>query len=272
MQLQRLAGNRAISAVLASPAVPSVQRAVSPSASWSPAGTEAGLIQQVDAKIPLAEAAAARAVKKATGTKTARQANYIQAPSPRTWGYVVEEKLDAELAGTAWSTQHRLLGARPDYFQRSNGIEVYVDLTTASQAGIGGNHITEKLDNAGFLSPDNTVAAADVSHRNLNPRGTAGSAIVLGKATLDQVRALQQYRRFTKRYIGKQVEIDFNPGLDKIFNRYGDITHKKFTRDWKGSQRRKFADRVLKATSAPHHNFKKRTYNTRSWANRAGVV
>jgi hypothetical protein len=266
LQLQRLAGNRATVELL-SQRVLTVQRAVSASASWPPAhgGVEATQIQQLNALIPNAENAGTAAVATNTGFKTPRQANYIQNPSARTWGYVVEEKLDPLAQAAGWSTQHRLLGARPDYYRQSNGIESFVDLTSATQAGLGGNHITEKLDNAGFMSPDPAVVAADVTHLSSNPRGNAGTAVVLGNATMPELNALQQYRRLTKTYLLKNTDVDFNEGIAALFQRYGDVKHAAFTTKWKGKKRQVFTKLVTAALTKPKGGISKK-HHTRSQA------
>jgi hypothetical protein len=265
LQLQRSVGNRATAGLLAGQ-VPMVQRAVSHSASWRAAnnGPEEALITQLDAHVTTAENAAVAAVATTTGIKTPREAHYIQSPSPRSWGYVVEENLDPLATGAGWSVQHRLLGARPDYYRLSNGVEMYVDLTSVGQAGIGGNHITEKLDTAGFVSPDAAVAAADVTHRSTNPRGKAIAAVVLGNATMAQVSALQQYRRLTKSYLLKQTDVDFSPGMAKLFQKYGDVKHDMFTTKWKKSKRNKFAAEVAKALGKPKKTVSFKRHNTRS--------
>ena len=267
LQIQRLAGNRATAQLLAQRVV-AIQRAVSASASWPPAhgGVEATRIQQLDALIPNAENAGAAAVATNTGFKTPRQANYIQNPSARTWGYVVEEKLDPLAQAAGWSTQHRLLGARPDYYRQSNGIESFVDLTSATQAGLGGNHITDKLDNAGFMSPNPAVVAADVTHLSTNPRGAAGTAPVLGNATQPELNALQQYRRLTKPYLSKNTDVDFNEGIADLFQQYGDIKHDVFTNRWKGKKRRIFTNLVTAALTKPSGGGITKKHRTRSQA------
>ena len=248
LRLQRSAGNQATTRLLAQ----QVQRAVSHSASWRAANTspEETLIGQIDALIPTAEAAAVTAVATTTGTKTPREANYIHNPKATTWGSVVEEKLDPAAQGAGWSTQHRLSGARPDYYRQSNGIEVYVDLTSAKQAGIGGNHITDKLDKAGFTSPNAVVAAADVTHVSTNPRGKAAAAVVLGNATQAEVNALQQYRRLTKTY-ENQTDVEFEPGIGELFKKYGDVKHDTFTNKWKANKRQAFTAAVTKSLLKP---------------------
>ena len=265
VQLQRMVGNRAMSGLLAKPA-PTVQRAVSPSASWPPAagGPEETLIADLDAEIPNAEQAATAGVQTNVGLKTAHEMQYIQRPSQTTWGYVVEEKLDPLAIARGWGTQHQLHGARPDYYHVSNGIGVYADLTTMLQAGIGGNHITDKLQNAGVTTPNGLVAAADVTHRSQNPRGAAGGAIVLGNATLKEVRALQEYRRFNKKYLGKTMDVEFNPRLDRLVQQYGEIDQWTFSTRWKKKHRREFRYQMKQALKGPKPVNLKKRYATRS--------
>lgn len=239
---------------------------MSPSASWSPVagGPEEVLIAALDAEIPNAEIAAAAGVQSHLGQKTAHEQQYIQRPSQTTWGYVVEEKLDSLAIARGWQTQQPLFGARPDYCRSSNGIGVYADLTIVRQAGIGGNHITDKLQNANFITPNNLVTAAHVTHQSQNPRGVVGGAIVLGNATLKEVRAVQEYRRFNKPYLGKQTDVDFNPLLAKLVRQYGEIDQWTFSTKWKGKERRAFRRSVKEALKGPKAvNFKKR-YGTRS--------
>jgi hypothetical protein len=215
---------------------------------------EETLIQQLDAQVATAETSAGVAVASATGLKTAREANYIQSPSARTWGSVVEEKLDPLALGTGWSTQKRLSKARPDYFRQSNGIDMYVDLTSVGEAGVGGNHITDKLDKAGFTSPNPAVAAADVTHLSANPLGTAAPAVVLGNATQAEVSALQQYRRLTK---DMETDVGFEPGIGELFTKYGNVKHHAFTTKWAAKERSSFEKAVTKALSPKPVSMKK---------------
>lgn len=271
--LQRFVGNRALSRLLARPTTDrAVQRAVSHSASWPPVmgSPEEALITNLDAQVPNAEQTAVNGVQSALGLKTPMEASYIQRPSHTTWGYVVEEKLNALAVGLGWRTQKSLGGARPDYYRKSNGIKLFVDLTSQRQAGIGGNHITDKLDTAGFGSPNNTMAASDITHQSRNPLGGGPGVIVPGNASMGQVRALQIYRRFSKRYIGKSTDVDFNPALAKVFKRYGDIKHHAFTTKWKGKHRKRFKTEVLDALNKVQPvNFKQ--HRTRS-ATRRGLA
>lgn len=262
LQLQRMVGNRAVSQLLTT-ATPVAQRAVSLSATWTPpnGGQEATWINAIDAQIPTAEQNAVNSVQNTNGHKTAKQANYIQNPSPTTWGYVVEEQLDAWALNNGWQTQFVLNGARPDYYRVNNNVAVYVDLTTAGQAGIGGNHITDKLQNANFPSPDANVAAADVTHRGLNPRGTAGPVVVLGNATLKQIRVFQQYRQYLR-----HSHLDYNPALEELINRYGKtLTHQTFTRKWNKKKRKSFVDEFKEMLQKPKTvNFKKHNLRARA--------
>lgn len=250
LELQRLAGNRATTKLLARSA-PTVQRAVSPSATWPPAGggPEEVLIDQLDALIPAAEAAATSSVQANKVIRTAREASYIRRPNPTTWGCVVEEKLDPPAAGIGWSTQQRLIGARPDYYRFSNNIHVFADLTTAGQAGIGGNHITPKLQKAGYTSADADVAAGDVTHMGTNPRGIVGPAVVLGNATMPQMLAFQHYRGY------RDLDSGYNDKLAKLVRQHRKVTHSAFTTKWSDKKRQRFASAVDRAL---HVNLKPR--------------
>lgn len=270
LQLQRLAGNRAVQRLLATrpaatPAV--IQRWVSPSATWTPAtgSPEATLIAQLDAQIPAAEQTAVNRVQHATAATPGlnpKEVNYLRAPSPTTWGYVVEEQLNPLARNLGWSTQVVLHGARPDYYRRSNNIDVYADLTTGLQAGLGGNHITDKLQTAKFHAPDPTVYAADVAHQSRNPRGAMAPVLVLGNATLPQMRIFQKYRRYLR-----YSDLQYNPAMESLVEKYGrTLTHRNFSVKWKKKERRKFIEdyREARLNKPRNAGVNKKRYNLRN--------
>lgn len=62
-------------------------------------------------KITIAETNACQAL---SNPQTANQLNYIRNPSPRFWGYCVEEQLNRIVLGD-WKTQVSVGHSRPDY-------------------------------------------------------------------------------------------------------------------------------------------------------------
>jgi hypothetical protein len=171
-----------------------IQRVVSNSILWPPVNP--GIQTQItnlDSQIAAAETEAVDAVTaNPLNNPTAYQYNYIRNPNQTTWGYVVEERLSLKASAAGWSTQHRLTGARPDYYRNDNpnGIEIFVDLTTQAQTANSGNHITQKLQNAGIQTTA-PVAAADIYHAGLNPLGNGPGQVLQGLADDEEMLAYQ---------------------------------------------------------------------------------
>lgn len=160
-----------------------IQRLPSKSATYVPGLEAENKINDIDNLISQAEQAAENEVlnKVANHPHTPHQANYINKKTHKEWGYCVEEKLTQLVRANLsnWTTQKQLRGAgsqgsRPDYWKlipvNGQQVDVFVDLTTVTEAGQSGNHITKKLDTA--KSYGETVGnwqAADVTHNSKNP-------------------------------------------------------------------------------------------------------
>lgn len=146
-----------------------VQRAVVPSGTYTAAAAGRTVLQEgqitaawnaLDALVPTAEASAATGVAAGPAMRTATQNAYVLHPSPARWGSCVEEQLNG--LDAAWNHQVALAGSRPDYGQTFGGIITYADLTTPTQAGPAGNHITTKLQTANILA--GAAVAADITY------------------------------------------------------------------------------------------------------------
>ncbi len=197
-----------------------IQRVVSNSLIWPPAdvGVQAQ-ITNLDSQIAAAEAEGVTAVTaNPLNNPTAYQFNYISNPNPTTWGYVVEERLNLKASAAGWSTQHRLTGARPDYYRNDNasGIEVFVDLTTQAQTANSGNHITQKLQNAGTAQPQASVAAADIYHAGLNPLGNGPGQVLQGLADDEEMLAFQTLSAAQNNRNDSEYDEEFSVAIEEL--------------------------------------------------------
>lgn len=184
-----------------------VQRAVSPSAMWAPNAAATALITTLDGLIAGAEQAASQQVQNLVpvAVHTPTQAAYMYNPTPALWGSCVEEQLNTLALAGGWTTQWPLRGAVPDYGRLlPGGGIVFADLTSAQQAGPGGNHITVKLNTARAndlrqnpFAPAPNWYAADITHGGQNPLGQPGAAQQMpnfnGRVTVVQLRRMQLY-------------------------------------------------------------------------------
>lgn len=155
----------------------------------------------------------------------------------------VEEQLDDININQnlGWQTQQPLAGSRPDYYRQENNIDVWVDLTTPLQAGQGGAHITSKLFAGGIQPGTPNNVAADIIHQGLNPLGGGPGVILQGNATELQMRRYLFY----KEYISNP-EGEWDEGMDKLTQKYGNIDLHTFTQVWNSKQRSQFASDALK--------------------------
>ena len=221
---------------IATTAKPIIQRAISNSAMYPPNGVTAPMVTALDNLLPTAEARARRRLLNPTnGVHTPHQANYLRNSSPTTWGYCVEEQLNPVASANGWTTQIILNGARPDYERDVHpNIELYVDLTTVAQAGVGGNHVTAKLNRT--IRPHGVVwHAADITHTG-PPGGQAPVLRTNGKVTNLQMSRFQAYKRYLSKPGG-----GYKPKKDDFRRRYGAISHPTFTQIWSADQRKRFA-------------------------------
>lgn len=243
LALQRTAGNRAVAGLLGAGPAPraTIQRAVSASATYPPGSGALGQIQALDGQIATAEARAGAALQNPAGRRHSKtQAAFLNAPSPRSWGYCVEEQLNPIAAGSGWATQYVLQGARPDYHRLLNGVHVFADLTTTAQANPSGNHITSKL-----RVPDPSGAnaalwhAADITHSGNYPGAAARPALLTnGPVTLAHGRAFQRYRA------SRLEEGDFDDRLSALHRQYGVLSSARFTQTWDERARDRFTAAV----------------------------
>lgn len=237
--LQRLAGNGAVTRLLASSAragrIP-VQRVVSASATYVPQAAALAAITLLDGQIAAAEQDAAHHIQHpAGGIHTARQANYLRHPNPMTWGYCVEEQLDPRATGLGWNTQLPLGGSRPDYYRTVGPAYVFADLTTAGQANPAGNHITTKLVIAAHLYDTTHWQAADVIHTGQRPGGAAPPPIQTnGPVTPLHARRFQEYQAYLR------GETGYDELLHQIQQTYGNVTGGTFTQTWDANRRDRF--------------------------------
>lgn len=227
-----------------------VQRAVSDSAMYAPGAAASVIINALEGQIAAAELAASNFVQNIGlppgYIHTPTQAAYMANPTAALWGMCVEEQLNPLAIGLGWTTQYPLTGSRPDYHQVVGGVDVFVDLTTALQAGVGGNHITGKLATA-VTNGDNpaTWQAADITHANLNPLNGAPPVIpnYNGNVTQLQMQRLQLYNAYCN-----DDNAEYDEAKDIVRDLYnGPIHHTTFTQIWNAQQRQQFSARVRNA-------------------------
>ena len=219
-----------------------IQRAISNSALYPPTGATAPLITALEGQIAAADATAqAQLAHPPGGVHTPHQATYIRSPNPTRWGCCVEEQLNPLAAAIGWNTQVALPGARPDYGRNvAPNIELYVDLTTVAQAGVGGNHITVKLNRS--VRPHHVVwHAADITH-NGPPGGPAPHLRTNGHVSPTHLARFQAYHRHVLR-----PGSGFRPKKDDLKRRYGNVSHATFTQIWNANQRSNFSTAAKKA-------------------------
>lgn len=230
-----------------------LQRAVSASATYVPQAAALNAINDLDAEIPGAEqAAAAQVLHPPGGIHTPYQANYIRNPIPMTWGYCVEEQLNPEAQNLGWSTQQVMPNARPDYYRKLGNINVFADLTTATQAGPAGNHITSKLQ-ATAHNYHNAAnwQAADITHTGQRPGG-APLPLVQTNGVVTHAHALhfQNY----KAYLGGP-QAAYNPDYDRVFHQYGNISSGTFTQTWDKQDRDDFVAAFTAQTDSEESDY-----------------
>lgn len=225
-----------------------VQRTVVDSVVYVP-NQGAAAIAALDGQIASSETKASRAVRNIglprNYVHTPHQAAYMRHPTPRGWGNCVEEQLNPKARRRGWSITNLGHGANPDYKMIVNGATVWADLTTATEAGAGGNHITGKLQTmASNGAPNtNTWEAADLVHGSLDPLagGPRKAPKTKGRVTRFQVKAYLTYR-------GHLLdEGDYNPAMDKLMSKYGRFSYATFTQRWTSKRRSLFARAVNKA-------------------------
>jgi hypothetical protein len=238
---QQTNGNKSLPAVAAYQSSAPVQRAVSLSASYLPTGNAVGDITNLEAQVAVAEQEATQDVQNGNIRHTNKQTTYMMHPSKRAWGYCVEEKLDIKAGNMGWTTQHRLANSRPDYHQVIDGDDVFVDLTSAGEAGQHGNHITGKLDVScpnGLRPPE--WKGADITHASSDPLGGVHGGIVIGtngQVTQEHSQYYQDYRRFLDNRDGG----DWSPGMQHLLDHYGGpVSNATFTQVWDQNDRDEF--------------------------------
>lgn len=198
-------------------------------------------IQILHDKIEEAERSAQQALCNPT---TANLINYTRNPSPKSWGYCVEEQLN-NIVQDEWTTQFSVGHLRPDYYQKlaTDGIELFVDLTTERESGPGGPHITEKLDYSGFYL-GNKTQAADITHRSLNPNLPNNHILQINGIITEEQK--ESWRAYTQ-YINLLDEAEFSPKREKVFNYYKSISYYTFIRIWNYANRESFCKKVKDA-------------------------
>jgi hypothetical protein len=237
-------GNRSL------PAVPAyqgsekpIQMAVSHSATYAPGGASVGEIAALDGLVPAAEAAANTDVMAPIGgyVHTPSQAAYMLNPTPARWGCCVEEKLNITAPGLGWTNQWPLPGSRPDYRKVVGGNKIYVDLTSALQAGVGGNHITAKLITGAQGVPKPHWHGADITHASLHPLGGIGAVVpnTNGPVTHLHMLHFQNFRGYLDNPHG-----NWTPFIENLLQYYGHVTTPTFTQVWNLAQRNLFVARA----------------------------
>ncbi|MEH2327118.1 MAG: DUF4157 domain-containing protein [Nostoc sp.] len=220
---------------------PIIQRVVSQSPVFLPTQAEIGFINALDQQVGVAEARASQVVQQvvqqANVQPTATQQAYITNPTPALWGMCVEEQLNPIAQQLGWQTQMRIGASRPDYHRLVGNTHVWVDLTTPLQSGNAGYHITTKLYAGGIQANALNDVAADITHQGLNPLGQQQGVILKGNATDTQMRRFLFY----KEYIISGEDVDWNEGMDKLHEKYPNITLHTFTQIWNSQERSKFA-------------------------------
>lgn len=111
------------------------------------------------------------------------------------WGQYVEYFLNAIVDHkNSWERQKKVGNHRPDYYQLMGGVELYADVTSASQAG--GRHITSKLEGVKFKRP---VCAADIVYDDnamedcLNYYNSGNKLTTTDKSLLDIKKVLMKF-------------------------------------------------------------------------------
>ncbi len=205
-----------------------------------PAGNAVGHITNLNTQVAVAEKEATDDVKNSKIRHSNLQSVYMKNPSKRSWGYCVEEKLNTIAGNMGWATQHRLPNSRPDYHRKIDGNNVFVDLTSAAEAGQHGNHITGKLD---VSCPNGQRPAkwkgADITHASSDPlNGVQGIVIgTNGTVTKEHGRYYQDYRRFVDNRDGG----DWSPGMQNLLEHYGGpVSNATFTQVWDENDRDEF--------------------------------
>lgn len=219
-----------------SPQATPAQLAPSHSATFAPSPASVPLIAALDAMIPAADAQAqADLAHPPTGTHTRHQAVYINRPTPMNWGYCVEEQLNPLAAAIGWNTQVILSNSHPDYGMTiAPNTELFVDLTSVAQAGVGGNHITTKL-NASNRPLGQTWEGADITH-NGPPGGPVPVLHTNGPVSPLHMRRFQAFKRYCNR-----PQSGYHPLKDNLRRRYRGLTHATFTQIWNRQQRGNFS-------------------------------
>lgn len=165
--LQTMANNYSIKNISG---VKPIQMAVSRSGIYTTAAANRTQVQaeeitqawnELDALVPEAEQNATEGVQEQDpANRTPTQNAFVQNNSAALWGSCVEEQLN-ELAEN-WDQQVPLANSRPDYRMNAGGIDTYADLTTVAQAGVAGDHITEKLQRSHINAGQ--AVAADITY------------------------------------------------------------------------------------------------------------
>jgi hypothetical protein len=210
------------------------------SASFPPSLVSNPFIDALNAQVPTAEVKAQNELlTPPTGKHTPRQTQYINRQIPANWGSCVEDALNTMAITAGWRTQERLSGSRPDYARDiPPNIKLFVDLTTVNEAGVGGNHITEKLNNS-IIPFGVTWEGVDITH-NDRPGGPAPPLITNGLVTVEHMRRFQTYKKYCS--TANDEEVDYEPEKDKFVETYGnDISHSLFTQTWDQAHRDQFS-------------------------------
>ncbi len=156
-------------------------------------------VKSLNSDIPSAEQKALEGLQQ-KNDKTPHQLEYVRNPTAANWGYCIEEQLDDYASSQGWSTQVSVKSdkvetsqkSRPDYHQKIDGIDVYVDLTSERQSGSTGPHITGKLFKAGF-EKEKHIVGADITYTSTGPKQTETSVKDLKKIQKkNQKRALKE--------------------------------------------------------------------------------
>jgi hypothetical protein len=220
-----------------------IQMVVSPSATYVPGPNELNEIANLDGQIAAAEVTAQnRIANPPMGyVHTPTQAAYMANPTAAMWGYCVEEQLNQLAPGLGWATQYPLANSRPDYHKAVGGQQIFVDLTSAAQAGPAGGHITAKLD----ISAPNGIApanwkAADITHNSLNPlNGMPAAPNYNGAVTQPHMQYFQRYHNFCQ-----NPHANWDPYMENLFQYYGNISQARFTQVFNQNDRDLFVQRA----------------------------
>jgi hypothetical protein len=214
-----------------------VQLAVSNSATYPPSHVASIHINTLNGMIPAAyRQAQVNLINPPGGVHTPHQAVFLNKPIAMNWGYCVEEQLNAMAVGNGWRTQYVLSNSRPDYERELvPNTHLFVDLTSVTQAGVGGNHITNKLQVSKKPVGD-TWEAADITHNGL-PGGVPPLLRTNGTVSPLHMKRFQAFKKYCTSSKGS-----FSPKKNDMRRRYRTVSHATFTQEWNSIMRTKFSN------------------------------